>query len=230
MFNRQQLKADFSRAAVTYDAHAQLQYEVMTRLWNMAGVKGCILDAGCGTGALKRYLPHMDITQVDIAPAMCQRAGAVNADAGQLPFADGAFDAVFSSLMLQWTNDPLRVLDELRRVVRSGGVVGVSSFAPGTLRELNEAFAQVDSAAHVSLFTLLPAARIETIVTHAPDMHSIMHGLKALGARYKSAGGRKGMMTPRMLQAAEAYYRRHYEDELGLRVSWEVQYLVEEVI
>lgn len=47
----------------------------------------------------------------------------VRAPAERLPFADGAFDAAFATLVLCSVTDPARALAELRRVVRRGGRV-----------------------------------------------------------------------------------------------------------
>lgn len=45
-----------------------------------------------------------------------------------LPFDDGAFDAVFSHALFEHLSDPVRALREVHRVLKTpGGVVGVSS-------------------------------------------------------------------------------------------------------
>ena len=88
---------------------------------------------------------------VDIAPGMLERArrqsrwlrrfGRVRADAYALPFRDGAFELVFSSLMLQWCDDLDAVFAEIARVLAPGGLLLFSTFGPGTLAELREAWA-----------------------------------------------------------------------------------------
>ena len=51
------------------------------------------------------------------------------ADGRRLPFADGAFDRIIASEVLEHVPDDLAVLAELHRVLRPGGVL-VTSFAP----------------------------------------------------------------------------------------------------
>lgn len=45
------------------------------------------------------------------------------ASAMDLPFPDGTFDAAFHSLVLHWTPDPERVISEIMRVLKPGGLV-----------------------------------------------------------------------------------------------------------
>jgi SAM-dependent methyltransferase len=96
-----------------------------------------VLDLGAGTAhgsrALKRRFPKSLVVAADIAPGMLERAKLqsrwlrrferVRADAYALPFRDGSFDLVFSSLMLQWCDDLDVVFAEIARVLRPGGRV-----------------------------------------------------------------------------------------------------------
>ena len=104
-----------------------------------------VLDAGCGSGSLlpvaaEAVGPSGRIVALDIAPEnvelVRERAAAghfacpVEPKVGsllQLPFADGEFDAVWCGNVLQYFSDAdlPRVLAELRRVARPGGLVAV---------------------------------------------------------------------------------------------------------
>lgn len=100
-----------------------------------------ILEIGCGTGVLTRWIAHRtrrhnpiiatDLNRFFLAEArvLADREGFgelvfLKADAERLPFADGEFDIAFSSTVMEEC-DADRMLKEMVRVVNPGGRVGV---------------------------------------------------------------------------------------------------------
>jgi len=94
------------------------------------------IDVGCGTGSLSRALlasaATVRVTGVDPTPDYVAfareapqepRAQFQVGAAEKLPFADGAFDAALSLLVLQDFDDARRAVLEMARVTRPGGVV-----------------------------------------------------------------------------------------------------------
>lgn len=167
--DKQRFRAQFDRAADTYDTAAVLQREVADRMIERLDVvkrePARILDVGCGTGYCTRLLARRyrraRITGVDIAwrmTAHARRAAGwfgqkhfVCGDSERLPFANGAFDMVTSNLMLQWC-DPLTVFGEFVRVLEPGGLLMFTTFGPDTLLELKQAWRSADNAGHVHGF------------------------------------------------------------------------------
>jgi SAM-dependent methyltransferase len=102
-----------------------------------------LLDCGCGPGSitlgLARWVAPGAVVGVDVsggqvgaAREAALRAGVGNVDflaaeAEALPFASASFDAVFAHALLEHLPRPDRALCELRRVLRSGGLVAVAS-------------------------------------------------------------------------------------------------------
>jgi ubiquinone/menaquinone biosynthesis C-methylase UbiE len=104
-----------------------------------------LLDLGCGTGTLLRALrsrapqglatgvdadlPALDIAREKLAGGIAA-APLVAALAQQLPFADGQFDAVVSSLFFHHLTGvgKRQVLLEARRVLRKGGHIVIADW------------------------------------------------------------------------------------------------------
>lgn len=96
-----------------------------------------VLDVGCGTGSLTFALAEAkslkQITAIDFSPVFVDavkhrntdpRISVSQADACDLPFADGEFDRAMALLVLHFVPDAGKAIGEMRRVVRSGGTVG----------------------------------------------------------------------------------------------------------
>ena len=95
------------------------------------GSDGSVLDAGCGTGGLLRFMratqPAWQLSGVDLSPLACplaqERSGAtiVQGSVAQLPFANESFDALTSCDVLCQLAEPATALREFHRVLRPGG-------------------------------------------------------------------------------------------------------------
>jgi ubiquinone/menaquinone biosynthesis C-methylase UbiE len=102
-----------------------------------------VLDvaAGNGNATLAAARRWCDVTSTDYVPSLLdagkKRAVAEGhsikfqeADAENLPFADGAFDVVTSTFGVQFTPNQEQTARELARVCRPGGKIGLASWTP----------------------------------------------------------------------------------------------------
>lgn len=102
-----------------------------------------VLDIATGTGhvALAAARRFCHVTGVDYVPGLLatarRRAAAEGlevefreADAEDLPFPNGSFDYVLSSVGVMFTADHQRAADELVRVCKRGGRIGIASWTP----------------------------------------------------------------------------------------------------
>jgi SAM-dependent methyltransferase len=107
------------------------------------------LDVACGPGLLARaFAPHVrEYVGVDLTPAMVEKASAITRDVGisnaqfeigdalQLPFKANTFDLVLSRLALHHMPDPGRAVQEMARVLRPGGRLGVFDMTTSEITE-----------------------------------------------------------------------------------------------
>lgn len=100
----------------------------------LAGLRGRVIEVGCGNGMNFRHYPSSvdSVLAVEPEPYLrrlaMEEAATVGIDievtdgiAEELPLADGTFDAGVASLMLCSVEEPDDAVAELYRVVRSGG-------------------------------------------------------------------------------------------------------------
>ena len=137
---------DKARARVFYKYLSRVYDEINPFVWNEAMRAEAIdlfdpqeddrvLDVGCGTGfATEGLIERTEhVHGLDQSAHQLQRAYAkfgkdgpvrfYRGDAERLPFADDAFDAVWSSGSIEYWPDPVATLREFRRVVKPGGNV-----------------------------------------------------------------------------------------------------------
>lgn len=144
--------------------------------------EGRALDLGSGAGqlaiAMARQAPQLAVIGLDLSDAMAELASSNARQAGvgdrvtfikgaadQVPYPDGSFDLVVSTLSLHHWSDPVAVFDEIARVLRPGGrflifdfrrdlgllpwlVLGFATHVvvPSALRRANEPMASREAA------------------------------------------------------------------------------------
>ena len=96
---------------------------------------GKTLEVACGTGQnFALFAPNSEITAIDLSPKMLEQARQnaivhglnVNLavmDAEKLEFPDASFDTVVSTLSTCTFPDPVKALQEVKRVCKPGGLI-----------------------------------------------------------------------------------------------------------
>lgn len=120
-------------------------WELGPRLVEATGITAGhrVLDVACGSGnvAIRAAEAGARVVASDLTPenfeagrAEARRRGVeldwIEADAEDLPFGDHEFDVVTSSFGAMFAPDHQRVADELLRVCRPGGTIGMLNFTP----------------------------------------------------------------------------------------------------
>jgi demethylmenaquinone methyltransferase / 2-methoxy-6-polyprenyl-1,4-benzoquinol methylase len=113
-----------------------------------------ILDVGCGTGDLSLAFsalgpvigcdfchPMLQIGRSKVARSRSAHPiRLLEGDVLALPFPDARFDAVVSAFVLRNLSDALKGLQEMRRVLRCGGVLAVLDFSMPRMRVLGSLY------------------------------------------------------------------------------------------
>lgn len=88
-----------------------------------------VLDLGCGPGESTRLMMECGYKAVgvDQSPKMIEAAlkrevEAHVSDSDPLPFDDGEFDAIFACTSLEWSEQPHKIVKEMARVLKPGGL------------------------------------------------------------------------------------------------------------
>ncbi|WP_431977917.1 demethylmenaquinone methyltransferase [Propioniciclava coleopterorum] len=156
-----------------------------------------ILDLAAGTGTSSRALADAGalVVPADLSFNMLAEGRKrqpdlpfVNADALQLPFADGTFDAVTISYGLRNVEDTVEALTEMRRVTAPGGRLVIAEFSTPTWGPFRSVYREWIMAALPALakpFSSNPRAYsylAESILAW-PDQEGLADLLRAAGWR-----------------------------------------------
>ncbi|GAB6155939.1 class I SAM-dependent methyltransferase [Desulfosporosinus burensis] len=117
-------------------------YDIMDRMIKsdlrkkiLKQAKGKVLEVGVGTGKnLEYYPPTCDITGIDLSPGMLERAkeraqklkitvSLLEMDAQNLQFPEESFDTVVATCVFCSVPDPIKGLEEIKRVCKPRGKV-----------------------------------------------------------------------------------------------------------
>lgn len=116
-----------------FSQQAQWSKDIREYVFRKANLEksAAILEVGCGTGAFLQQTPEylikfgIDIAmdRLEYGKKRLQKINLACADANTLPYPGHCFEMTICHYLLLWVHDPLKVLCEMRRVTKSGGIV-----------------------------------------------------------------------------------------------------------
>ncbi|OIK15463.1 methyltransferase [Bacillus sp. MUM 116] len=107
-----------------------------------------ICDLGCGDGFASVKLAKMGhpVTGVDLSEQMLEKASLlakgtsaqfIKSDISEVPQAANSFDAVMAINSLEWTESPIKVLFEIKRIVKEEGFACIAILGPTAMPRIN---------------------------------------------------------------------------------------------
>lgn len=164
-----------------------------------AGERVLDVAAGNGNATLAAARRFAEVTSTDYVPALLDKGRARaaaeglqvsfrTADAEDLPFEDGSFDAALSTFGAMFTPDHARPAREMLRVVRVGGRIGLANWTPdgfiGQLFRVIGAYIPAPAGLKSPALWGTEPHIVELFGAHASDIRAVRRNFNF---RYRSA-------------------------------------------
>lgn len=259
--NKARIAQQFSRAASTYNMAADVQLDIaFDAMAHLTSGYKYALDIGCGTGRISQHLAAKcdKLIAMDLAFGMLDYAQQdslannpainwVQGDADSLPLADNSVDLVFSSMVLQWADEPQKVMAEISRVMAVKSTAVLAIMCEGSFEQLNESWQNIDDQRHVNHFanadTWLAAAvshglqvkmQQKQYLTWHANIRQLLASIKSIGANVLLSAqntnerlklNNKPLLNRHTLQHLEDYYQQKFAKNMQLPLTYQVCFL-----
>jgi len=167
------------------------------------------------------------------------------ADEEDLPFADGQYDLVVSTMSLHWVNDLPKALMRIRKSLKPDGVFLGSMFGGRTLQELRDAFLVADQERHAgaglrvspmagiadcgNLLSragfALPTVDSDVLKVNYPDAFALLDELRNMGEQNAPVLS-SSLKRETLLAAAAAYQALYPNPDNTIPATFEVMYMI----
>lgn len=100
-------------------------YDMALEVARVLPTRADVLDVGCGNGFIAHHLQSMlgrTVVGLDVSQSTAARINYLPYDGRHFPVRDRSFDAVLLCYVLHHAQEPRLVLNEVSRVLRSGGL------------------------------------------------------------------------------------------------------------
>jgi malonyl-CoA O-methyltransferase len=159
------------------------------------------------------------------------------ADIEQIPLEENSFDLVWSSSTIQWCNKLDSVFDQVKKILRPGGLFIFSTFGPNTLNELREitenlskekrtnTFIDINSISHCLMCSGFsdPILDIENFKVTYKDARKLFFDIKGIGATNGNVSKNSGLSGKSLTKNIIKNYETYRRNDL-LPASYEVIY------
>lgn len=253
---KKHISASFSRAALSYDNAADIQYRCAQTLLNMVpkNDQSCIVDLGAGTGFLARLISQQNsiryarFVSLDISSNMlCVARDQLSADGSHylvqgdmasLPFSAGSQSLVLSNFAMQWCSDLDTVFRQVHSIMAPQGEFIFTLLGSDTLRELKQAWTQVDQFVHVNAFADIEQVRrqlpnlgfdiihyrSDAMIEYFETLSDLLKSLKVVGARNMNQGRPPGLTAPSRFRVLETAYESMRNASGALPLTYDVHF------
>lgn len=228
--DKQRIAQTFSKAAMHYDNHANIQRYSGNKLMALARheIGNIVLDAGCGTGYFSwkwkqqgKFVIALDLSHSMLQVAKQQQRATcyLQSDIEHCALAHHSVDMVFSNLAMQWCDNLSIAVHSLMNKINHKGSLYFSTLATSTLKEVRNAWQSIDKHQHVNPFLSLQDIEkacagfnyqcfSETVTEQYDSLQALFTSLKGVGANFVQGSRQKGLMTRHKFRELENIWRR----------------------
>ncbi|MFT5703000.1 MAG: malonyl-CoA O-methyltransferase [Rickettsiales bacterium] len=249
IFDKSQIKNNFSRSSENYDQNAILQKIVAQNLVKLAESEiskaSKIIDLGSGTGFVTgkiiKNFPKKEITQVDISTEMLEKnpfdTTKIVADIENLPFEENSFDLAISSLSFQWLNNLEEAIPQILKTIKKDGELYFSILGSESLKELKIAKKSCEIEFSINEFKSEENLRDvlkdfnftmqkEEIILDYQNCFELLKSMKKIGANYSSSNNlEKNNLNKSKLELINNFYLKNFNLDNKVFASWQIFYI-----
>ena len=167
-------------------------------------------------------------------------------DEENLPFESNKFNLVFSNLYLHWSNDLLKVLNEIYRVLKPDGLFLCSIFGSETLNELKYSLCEAEEKISKSIYPRvspfvrlqdaggllqkigfqLPVIDKDSIKIFYKDIFALMKELKGMGESNSLIDRKKNFTSKKLFNVANDIYKKKFSENNKIYATFEILYFI----
>jgi malonyl-CoA O-methyltransferase len=141
-------------------------------------------------------------------------------DAENISMKNETIDIIFSNMAVQWSENLPVLFTELNRILKPGGIIGLTTLGPQTLIELKQSWEKVDKHVHVNHF--FPLERWADVIHQSglkiqvkrvlhpklqfDSVRQLLKELKLIGAHNVNKGQPQGLFGKKYLNAMYSAY------------------------
>jgi SAM-dependent methyltransferase len=263
IFDRRLLRARRLRAAALGPSTFLLErvaQDLSDRLATVLRRFECAADLGTPTNAVCRELARSGkigaiIAANAFAGALRERTGseaiwagslAIAADEEALPFRDASLDLLVSALSLQFVNDLPGTLIQIRRALKSDGLLLAALAGGDTLLELRQSFAAAEAEIEDGISPriipfvdvreagallqragfALPVTDLDRVIVRYESPIALMHDLRSMGATNPTVErSRRPLRRATLKRMMEIYAERFADPDNRIRATFEIVWL-----
>lgn len=225
---------NFGRCADTYERVAEIQRDTAETLASLLPelTAPSILEIGCGTGFLTQQIVQKykdgtflitDISaeMVDFTKHKIPETENIDFKVmdGEFPESDQKFDLIVTSMTVQWFDDPIEGLNQLKTFLKPGGKLFFTSLGENSFKEWRKTLKVLDLPEGVNTGIKLPGTiQDEERKIFYPSTMAFLRSVKAIGAHEPKEG--YSVLRPVLLRRACALHDKVHDS----RHSWHIVY------